>query len=443
MRYDVAIIGAGPAGLSAAVRLAEHGRRSVVIDEQPRAGGQYFRQHSAAVTASVGENRPAGARLIARAVSAGVEFRLGTSVWGVDDDGRTLLLCTGDSIQRLVATNIVVATGAVERSLPFSGWQSPRVVTVGYAQHLAGEGVRLGDRVLVAGSGPFLLSVACSLADLGVAVAAVLEAGRPYRPSRASVRALAHPERVREFVGYRTRLARARIPVRSGRWVVRAEERPTGLRVIEAHTGDGGTSATHEVDAVCVGYGFRPQIDLLRLFGCATRTDDASGDDVVIVDGCGATSTPGIWAAGEVSGIGGVHVALAEGDLVAQAILGVPARLTAATRRTRAFAGVLDALYPSPRELAAQAVRVLPDDATICRCEAVTASTVRAATYVGQDLQAVKASTRAGMGPCQGRECAPGVAALCGNSAAAFAVRSPLRPVRLSAIADFATEAPQ
>ena len=440
---DVAIVGAGPAGLSAAARLAEHGRRVVVVDEQPRPGGQYFRQHSSAVTEAAGDHRPAGARLVARAERAGVEFRLGTSVWGLADDARTLLLSSGAAIERLDAEHIVVATGAIERAVPFAGWQLPRVVSVGYAQHLAGEGVRVGDRVLVAGSGPFLLPVACALADLGIAVVAVLEAGHPYRPSRAGMRALAHPARVREFAGYRARLARARVPVRSGRWVVRAEEHGTGLRVHEARTGHPTPVAEHQVDALCVGFGFRPQTDLLRLLGCATRTDEPTGDDVAIVDDRGATSVPGVWAAGEVSGIAGAQAALAEGEQVAQAILGArsaassTARRTA--RRTHAFAGVLAELYPAPRVLAAQAVRLLPDDATVCRCEAVPAATIRAAARVGSDLQAVKASTRAGMGPCQGRICAPGVAALCGNSASAFTVRAPLRPVQLSAIAEAAT----
>ena len=441
MAWDVCVVGAGPAGLSAATALAERAVSVVVVDEQPRAGGQYYRQASADVVAAHRGHRPEGARLVARAERAGVRFRLGTSVWGVGDDGHTLLLATdnGSAVQRLVAGKIVVATGAIERSLPFSGWQLPRVSTVGYAQHLANEGVRIGGRVLIAGSGPFLLSVACSLVALGVEVVAVLEEGTPYRPRRVSLRAARNGARLREFASYRLRLAGAGVRVRSGRRVVGAREEGAQLRVVTAAVGP-GTPSEYLVDSLCMGYGFRPQVDLLHLLGCDTRADPFSGDEFVVVDSAGATSVPGVWAAGEVGGIAGVDVALAEGAVVAAAVLhdlGIDPRPGSAPPKLgpRAGAAAVAALYPAPRELAARAAAALPDDALVCRCESVSAGAVRAAARAGGDIHTVKSATRAGMGPCQGRECAPGVAALCSSDASAFTARLPLRPVPLSAIA--------
>ena len=187
---DVCVVGAGPAGLTVAAGVAEHGLRVVLLDEQPRPGGQYFRQTSPDVRAVAGEHRPAGRALIDRAVAAGVQLRTATTVWGVADDGHSLLTYSAvgpdDSVDVVSATHVVVATGATER-LPFPGWTSPRVATVGYAQHLASEGVAVGSRVLVAGSGPFLLPVACSLVERGASVLAVVEAGRPYRFDRRAL----------------------------------------------------------------------------------------------------------------------------------------------------------------------------------------------------------------------------------------------------------------
>jgi D-hydroxyproline dehydrogenase subunit alpha len=437
---DVCVVGAGPAGLAAAARLAEHGLEVLLLDEQPRAGGQYFRQVAPAVRADVGEHRPKGRALIARAEAAGVRVRSGTTVWGVADDGRTLLTWHPESgIDLVAAPHMVAATGAIERTLPFPGWTSPRVTTVGLAQHLAGEGIPIGKRVLVAGSGPFLLPVACALTDRGADVVAVLEAGRPYRPDRATIAVLRYPARLAEFLSYRTQLARARVPIRTARQIVAATETASGLHVIAE--GPSGRDAW-DVDAICVGFGFRPQVDLLRLLGATTIVDPASGDQRVLVSLDGATDVDGVWAAGEVSGIAGAACAESEGAVVAASILavhGIALDVTGehrAVARARGFAAAISARYPSAVELAAHATARLPDESIVCRCEAITAGAVRSvASQVGRDLDAVKAATRIGMGPCQGRECAPAVAALCGASSTAFTARSPLRPIPLGAVA--------
>jgi D-hydroxyproline dehydrogenase subunit alpha len=437
---DVCVAGAGPAGLAAAARLAEHGLEVLLLDEQPRAGGQYFRQVAPAVRADVGEHRPEGRALIARADEAGVRVRSDTTVWGVADDGRALLTWHPDrGVDLVAAPHLVVATGATERTLPFPGWTSPRVTTVGLAQHLAGEGVAIGTRVLVAGSGPFLLPVACALTDLGADVVAVLEAGTPYRPDRAAAIVLRYPARLAEFLGYRARLARARVPIRAARQIVAATETASGLHVMAE--GRSGREAW-DVDALCVGFGFRPQVDLLRLLGAATMVDPESGDEHVVVSPDGATDVDGVWAAGEVSGIAGAACSESEGAVVAAGILarhGITVDVTGERRavaRTRGFAAAMSARYPRALELAAHATARLPDDSIVCRCESVTAGAVRSVvSQVGRDLDAVKAATRTGMGPCQGRECAPAVAALCGASSTAFTARSPLRPIPLGAIA--------
>lgn len=442
---DVCVVGAGPAGLGAATCAAEHGLRVLLLDEQPRPGGQFYRQVSPAVAAVAGEHRPAGRALIERAIAAGVQLRSATTVWGVADDGHGLLTYRTEgpdgSVDIVKARHIVVATGATERVLPFAGWTSPRVTTVGYAQHLAAEGVRIGDRVLVAGSGPFLLPVACSLIERGAQVVAVIEAGRPYRFDRRASAVLGHPARLAEFARYRTRLARARVPIKSGRRVVAARESASGLAVLVA----GPTESAREAyasDALCVGFGFRAQVDLLRLLGVHTITDPATGDAIVPPSTDGSTGVAGVWAAGEVSGVAGAACAQSEGEVVAGSILaaeGIEVDVDSAravVAKARRFAAISAARYPAARDIAVESVTALPDDVLVCRCEAITAGRIRAASAsAGADLDAMKAATRAGMGPCQGRECAPAVAALCQTTNNAFTPRSPLRPIPLAAIA--------
>lgn len=454
---DAVVIGGGPAGLAAAARLAAAGLSVALLDEQPELGGQYYRRPSPAVLREHGDHRPEGGRLIARVRELGVECLTGHPVWGVADDGETLLAAAPDGgAVRLRGRYTVVATGAHERTHPFPGWQLPGVTTPGFAQHTAAaDGTAIGERVLVAGSGPFLLPVACSLLGLGATVVAVVEAGRPYTPSLRALASLRHPARLRELAGYAARLARAEVPLLQDRVVLRADGSDRVVSVTLARTAEPSRAVrTFDVDALCVGYGFRPQTELARLLGCDVRTDPVTGDAEPVADAFGRTTRPGVYVAGEAAGIGGVHLARNRGETVAAHILareGIPTgrreirRLAAERRRLAAFTELSAALYPSPADLQDALGPALPDEAMVCRCEAVTAAAVReaAAKRTGGDLNAVKARTRAGMGPCQGRFCGFAVAGLVrhvagpadpetaapGPDGRVFPARQPVRPV--------------
>ncbi|WP_051415611.1 FAD/NAD(P)-binding oxidoreductase [Nocardiopsis sp. CNT312] len=446
---DAAVVGAGPAGLAAALELGLAGLRVLLLDEQSAPGGQYYRSPGPEAVREVGDHRPAGARLIARVRACGVRVLSGHTVWGVEDDRRGLLAAGPDGDPVIVrADRIVVATGAYERSVPFPGWQLPGVVTPGLAQHMCAEGVRLGRSAVVAGSGPFLLPVACALLERGVRVLAVAEAGRPYTPRPAALGALRFPARLVELASYTARLARHGVRLHQDTVVAEASGRERVREVTLVRRSDPRrVVGRHGADVLCVGYGFRPQSDLAQLLGCDMGRDPATGDPVPLLGAAGRSSVPWVHVVGEAAGVAGAPTALLRGRAAAFDILAARGR-TVGRRSRRAvtarlaslarFNGLTSRLYPDPARLTAELAAGLPGDTLVCRCEGVTADTLRSAACLpgGSDVPALKGSTRAGMGPCQSRECGPALDALRGRGTGAGAVpaRVPLRPVPLSTV---------
>ncbi|GII65885.1 oxidase [Sphaerisporangium krabiense] len=446
---DLAIVGGGPAGMAAAVAASRAGLDVVLIDAQARLGGQYFRHAPEGFRA----RRPGAlhhgfvrfTRLAAALRDADV--RLGHRVWAVErargdgEEAFAVHCLAGAREERRVtvrARRLLIATGAHDRPLPFPGWDLPGVLTAGGAQALLkGDLVVAGRTVVVAGTGPFLLPVAAGLAEAGARVAGVFEAGGGYGLAPALA---ADPSKIAEGAGYALRLARRRVPYAVRHAVVEAHGADRLTHVTVARLGRDwapGERRTIACDALAVGYGFVPQIDLAVQLGCPTRAG-RDGEPVVVVDAGMRAGVPGVYAAGEPTGVGGAELAEVEGWTAgrsAAADLGRPVRPAPALARRRsrlaAFgAAVLDA-YPVRDGWKGW----LRDDTLVCRCEEVPYARVREALELGAvDARSVKLLSRAGMGWCQGRICGHAVARLAGEEPSP--PRRPLaQPVRLGDLA--------
>ncbi|AWW37805.1 FAD-dependent oxidoreductase [Streptomyces cadmiisoli] len=451
----LAVVGAGPAGLAAAVAAAGLGVRVVLLDAAPGPGGQFYRQPAA----GLGARRPGALhhqwrtwRRLRAALDTLVDRGRVTCltehhVWAVEReaDGLTVHALLGPEQDRSVAVraaSVLLATGGYEKVLPFPGWTLPGVLTAGGAQAMLKGGLVLpGRRAVVAGTGPLLLPVATGLAGAGAAVVALVESAGPKDFVRRSRALAAEPAKLAEGAGYAAGLVRHRIPFRGRHTVVEAHggdrlEAVTVAALDAEGRPRAGTLRRLACDTLAVSHGMLPHTDLAETLGCRLDGPDVHVDDEQ------RTDVPGVWAAGEATGIGGAALALAEGHIaghsVAARLAGTapdPDAWAGAARvrtRLRAFFAALDGVYAPPR----QWPELVTDDTVACRCEDVTAGAVRSAVrdLGAGDLRTVKLLTRAGMGWCQGRICAPGVAGVAGCDLTP--TRRPIaRPVPLGVLA--------
>jgi NADPH-dependent 2,4-dienoyl-CoA reductase/sulfur reductase-like enzyme len=419
---DIIVVGAGPAGLAAAATAALADRRVALVDAAPRAGGQFWRHPEGADGHGHRDWRVFEGLM--SIVEDRVEHLPDAAVWFAEAiPGGFRLQTTAGEVR---AERLVLATGAHDRALPFLGWELPGVVTPGAAQALwKGSGTAVGRRVVVAGAGPFLLPVAVGLAEAGVRVVAVVEAGEPSTYLRRPGVLAGAAGKLGEAAGYAAALARRRIPYLVRHAVVAAYgdaevSHVDIVRLDRQGKAMSGSRRRLDCDAVAVGYGFTANLELALALGCRT-VRGADGGLAVDVDADGTTSTAGVWAAGEVTGVGGSSLAIVEGILAGAAATtaggGPPAQsardLVALRRRRgrlRAFADVVHAAHAIPGGWPAW----LGEQTLVCRCEEVTVGRLRHAVVElgARDARTVKLLARPGMGWCQGRVCGYPTAAL-------------------------------
>jgi NADPH-dependent 2,4-dienoyl-CoA reductase/sulfur reductase-like enzyme len=382
--YDVLIVGAGPAGMAAARAAWDAGRRVAVLDDNPLWGGQIARDWP--------RHLPPGALMecIERFTNSGCVRRPGTSVVAAPEPGVLLAERAGGDPVEFAYDRLVLATGARERFLPFPGWTSPRVTGAGGLQAIVKDGMPIaGKRVVVAGSGPLLLAVAAGLRKRGARVLLVAEQAPWGRVMRFGTSLLTDRAKLTQAVALKARLIG--VPYLTSCWPTSATDTPAGLRVsLQTRRG----SREVDCDHLACGFFLLPNPELAGLLGCRIEAG------AVAVDARQATTVPGVYAAGEATGIGGLDKSLIEGQIAGLAAAG---DLTAADRlsprrdRARRFAAKLRHAFALRDELKA----VARDDTLVCRCEDVPLGRLR--PY--PSLREARLQTRCGMGPCQGRVC--------------------------------------
>ncbi|WP_186208062.1 NAD(P)/FAD-dependent oxidoreductase [Burkholderia gladioli] len=423
--YEIVVVGAGPAGLAAARAAAGAGARVAILDDNPRAGGQIWRQ------GPVFEPAAPLVESLAALRASSVELIAGARVVAALP-GRELLVEqasaeAGGAI--LGYDKLIVATGARELLLPFAGWTLPGVTGAGGLQALIKGGVPVrGERIVIAGSGPLLIAALATAREAGANVLAVVEQASARAVRGFALSLTATPSKLVQAA----RLTRGFIGVdylTGG--VLRAAH---GSSRVEAATIEiEGRRRVIECDRIACGYGLVPNLTLPLALGCELR------DGAVAVDARQRTSREAVFAAGESTGIGGMELARAEGALAGLAAAGVDEgdRRVAALMREREVWRGFAARVARTFALGDAARALPPDDTVLCRCEDVTLGAARG--YA--DARDAKLQTRCGMGACQGRVCGAAGAALLGWQEAAIP-RPPFSPVRIGTLAALATDEP-
>jgi D-hydroxyproline dehydrogenase subunit alpha len=414
-RFDILVVGAGPAGVAAAVRASEAGRSVALLDDNPVAGGQIWRS---------GGHLPQQARAwLLRLDATRIKRLQGWRV--VDSPQPNVLRAERSSVAGREGNcadfgykTLILATGARERFLPFPGWTLPNVMGAGGLDAMVRGGLPIaGKRVVVAGTGPLLLAVAAHVAARGAQIAAVCEQASLARLASFALRMVGEPGKLWQGVGYSRAMGPSRL--KTGCWPVAAH----GSDRLSSVTLRQGTKQWDvECDYLACGFHLVPNTELPAMLGCRLA------DGFVATDSAMRTSVAEVYCAGEPTGIGGVDLSLLEGQIAGLAAAGraTEAQNLAARRQSRmGFVRTLReacALDPQLRKLAAE-------DTIVCRCEDVRYGTLR---QRGSWREA-KLHTRCGMGPCQGRICGTATEFVFGWGA--DSVRPPVFPALVSSLA--------
>ncbi|HNP63950.1 MAG TPA: NAD(P)/FAD-dependent oxidoreductase [Woeseiaceae bacterium] len=454
---DLGIVGAGPAGLAAAVEARSAGHSVALLDEAAHPGGQIYRNidHAGAKQFELlGPDYAYGKALTKAFGKSGCSYLPKSSVWHVEqrDTGFRLSYSRDGRSHGVDVGSLIIATGALERPMPLPGWTLPGVTTAGAIQILLKASATVADDLVLVGSGPLLILLAAQLVTSGYPPRAIVETV----PLKNYVRALPRVPFNASGLGYLykgskllARVARAGVPIfRDARDIV-----IEGTKRVEA-VSFRSKGRAHRVETMSVGlhHGVVPNQQITRLMRCEHVWDQRQHAFLPILTEDGETSVHGLFVAGDGGGIRGAHSAEIAGRLAA---LKVIERMTGESqaavkslrkklKRDASVRPFLEALYPPFSE-----ALVPSDDTLVCRCEEVTAGQIRDAVRdTASEANQVKSFLRTGMGPCQGRVCGLAVTELIAeasgrsrNDVGYFRIRPPLKPLSLNELADYETEA--
>jgi NADPH-dependent 2,4-dienoyl-CoA reductase/sulfur reductase-like enzyme len=446
------IVGAGPAGIRAAQTLVDVGLRPIVVDEAASGGGQIYRQRLVPDERTPRDlyGSEAGKATALHETFVRIRDRIDylpqALVWNVRDKAADV--AAGGRTRRLDFSHLILATGATDRVLPFRGWTTPGVFTLGGAQTaLKSQGCAIGEQVVFLGSGPLLYLVAWQYVKAGARVAAVLDTA-PFPAKLHLLRGLlSQPSVVVRGFRYAAELMARGVPVRFGVEPDQIEGETRVERLVWRARGK-----EHRLACDAVGYGFalRSETQLADLAGCRFVFDGRDRGWRPERDMAGRTSVSGLYIAGDGAGIAGADAAELAGERAGLALLedaghsvdrariAVLERKLAATQR---FRDILEAAFPFPDKWAGS----VTDDVLLCRCEEISIGQARAAVRDQgvYELNRLKALTRVGMGRCQGRMCAGAAAEILAaahgqplEAVGRLRTQAPIKPLPLVIVAD-------
>jgi thioredoxin reductase len=450
---DVVVIGAGPAGMSAATRAARAGLNTVLLDEQDAVGGQIYRgigRADAQRKQILGPDYAAGGAIAQAFAASGARHVTNATVWQVTRERGINYLKDG-KIGSFVAKRVILASGAMERPFPIPGWTLPGVLTAGAAQILlksAGE-VPAAPPIL-AGCGPLLYLLGWQYVRAGVPIRALVDTTRHedrWRAKRHMLSALrAWPYLSKGLQLMRT-LREANVPMFEAADNLRVEgdERARALSFTTQ-----GAAHRIEADVILLHQGVVPNTQFTQALRASHRWDDAQLCFTPKTDAWGELDVPGIFVAGDGAGIGGAQAAALQGALAGVAVAAQLGAIDTRKRDLEAFAlkrdlaGVmrirpfLDTLY-RPRDVN----RIPKDETIVCRCEEVTAGELRQFVDLGcVGPNQAKSFGRCGMGPCQGRMCGLTVTEVIADARRVspaevgyYRIRPPIKPLTLGELA--------
>ena len=304
---EIAIVGAGPAGLAAACEAAQAGSKVIVFDENHQPGGQLVKQihkffGSKENLAGI-RGIDIGQKLYEKALSLKVEVRLKTAVWGYFEN--QLAVIFNNQIEVVSAKKIIVATGALENTLSFPGWTLPGVMGAGGAQTLMNlHRVLPGKRVLMVGAGNVGLIVSYQMLQAGMEVVAIVEAA----------------PKIGGYKVHADKIKRYGVPILTSCTVkeVLGKERVEKARIVQVNSDFSiipNTEREIDVDTICLAVGLTPLTELLWLIGCKMKYKSDLGGFIPARNQNMETSISGIYIAGDVTGIEEASIAMEEGRI--------------------------------------------------------------------------------------------------------------------------------
>ena len=446
--YDVVVIGAGPAGLAAAATAAEAGLSTLLLDENVGPGGQVWRAiASTPVTERdrLGADYWAGLDLVEAARSSGAEIIQRATVWSLDRN-LEIAISVGGMSAFVKARRVILATGALERPFPISGWTLPGVMSAGAAQTLLkSSGLVPDGATVIAGQGPLLWLLAAQILRLGGRIDRILDTTERRNYLAALPHAFAFVTSLYFAKGLAMmREVRAKVPVVTGVSELAAAGDGQLASVTYAA---GGRRETIPAQLLLLHQGVVPNVNLAMAAGIEHRWDDVQLCWSPVLEADGNSSVPGIAIAGDGAGIGGAQAAVVRGRLAAcsaikefapVAKLPDVVTLRAELKRVERGRAFLDMLFRPARQF-----RIPSGDTIVCRCEEVTASDILDAVAIGATgPNQLKAYRRSGMGPCQGRLCGLTVTELMAQARGRspqeigyYRLRAPAKPITLAELA--------